>query len=172
MLATRIEPTSSHHLTTPVQQRFPAQRSLHRQDKSRGDFFDEMTGLDQRTMQIAPTAHNGEPMLKDQTDELGPHLTENAHGLLAAPDIEASPLFPQFPDQFDLPACSHQFAGLLRAEPILWHIGEQDQPIFDRSSFGTRRLETTHFLLACLFESHLDRVVYPFAPRRLSAGFV
>src|SRR5581483_165388 len=124
MLVTWIEPAATHGLSTPCEQRLARERSLHRQQKSRGDFFDEMAGFDQGTSKITPTAHNGQPMLDDHAKELGLHLTENAHGLLAAPHIDLPPLFPQFPDQLDRPSRTHQFTRFLGTEPIRWHIAQ------------------------------------------------
>ena len=76
-----------------------------------------MTSLDQTAVRIAPTASNGEPMLHDHGHQLGVNLTEEAHPFLAAPAIHLAVLFPQLPDQLDLPPEPQQSSGLRCAEP-------------------------------------------------------
>ena len=76
-----------------------------------------MTGFDQTAVGIAPTTSTGEPVLHDHGHQLGIDLTEDAHALLAAPAIQLAVLFPQLPDQLDLPTDPQQRSGLRCAEP-------------------------------------------------------
>ena len=77
----------------------------------------EMTSFDQTAMGIIPAPSNGEPMLQDHGYQFGVDLTENTHAFLAAPAIELAILFPQLPDQLDLPPDSQQRSRLRGTEP-------------------------------------------------------
>ena len=112
-----VDRTPSHTTTDDVKEFLLSKRPFHRQDDTRCDFLHEMTSFDQTAMGITPTASNGEPMLQDHGHQLGVNLTEDAHCFLAAPTIHLAVLFPQLPDQLDLPPKPQQYSGLRCAEP-------------------------------------------------------
>ena len=52
-------------------------------------------------------------MLQQQAQELGIQLSQDALGLAASPRVNLAFLFPEFPEQFDLPAQAHERHDLL-----------------------------------------------------------
>src|SRR5258708_3753375 len=112
-----IHGTAFHTETHDVKEFLLCERPIHRQDDARRDLLHKMTSLDQTAVRIAPTASNGEPMLHDHGHQFGVDLTEDAHALLAAPAIHLAVLFPQLPDQLDLPPDPQQHSSLRCTQP-------------------------------------------------------
>ena len=117
MFLARVESTSFHSATHDVKEGLLCQRPIHRQDDARCNLLHEMTGFDQTAVRITPTAGNGKPMLHDHSHQFGLDLTEDTHAFLAAPAIHLAILFPQLPDQLDLPADPQQCSSLRCAQP-------------------------------------------------------
>lgn len=61
-------------------------------------------GFDQGAMGFMPTTDDQNPMLDEQANQLGVDFTENAPRVFAAPRIQETVLFPEFEEQFNLPA--------------------------------------------------------------------
>lgn len=110
---------------------------MHGQNDTRCHFLHEMTSFDETAVGIIPTSSNGEPMLKDHGHQFGRDLTEDPHALLAEPAIELAVLFPQFPDQLDLPPEPQQHSSLQGAEPGSSCIGQKHQSSFEPSMLWT-----------------------------------
>src|SRR5436309_7100324 len=73
---------------------------------------------------VLPTAHNGHPVLDEQAKYFGIDFGLDACRLATAPRIDFAILFPQFPQQFDLPSTAHDHQGFLCTEQIGWDVGQ------------------------------------------------
>jgi hypothetical protein len=67
-------------------------------------------------------------MLQQDPDQFGIQLAQDAPTLGRVPCIDLAVLFPQFEEQFDLPALALQHDGLFQAQAFCGSISQQEQP--------------------------------------------
>src|SRR5205085_11321727 len=68
-------------------------------------------------------------MLKEQAEELGIQLGQDALRLAASPRVNLAFLLPELPQQFDLPAQAHQGHDLSSGEDLALDVGQYQQPL-------------------------------------------
>ena len=83
----------------------------------------DLGGFDSTMGGIMPTAQLDEPLLDDHRTELGVHFAQDPPGIVAAPAIYLSILFPLTKQPFDLPSGSKQDQNLFWGEQATGNIG-------------------------------------------------
>ena len=103
----------THRGTHQREHHLPADLSSNGQNQPGHRPLDDLPRFDQAATRVRPTPLQGHPMLKQQAQELGVQLGQDALGLAASPRVYFAFLLPEFPQQFDLPAQAHERHDLL-----------------------------------------------------------
>ncbi len=114
----------------------PSQR-IHQQP---GGVTHALGQLDQAALRVVPGEEHDQPVLEQQGDQLGLHLTQDAPRGAGAPLIDASVRLPQFGEELHLPTFPQQHQRFLKAQPLGRDIGEQDSPICQSQGLLRHRL--------------------------------
>src|SRR6266487_2841123 len=77
----------SHRGTRPSQHHLPGDLASYRQNQPGHRPLDDLPRFDQAATRISPTAFQSHPMLKQQAQELGVQLGQDALGLAASPRV-------------------------------------------------------------------------------------
>src|SRR5947209_7807612 len=126
----RIDGTAlAHHLHGACDHGLDRDHPGKGQRQAGGHPRDDLFGFDHAAIGRLPTADQHLPMREDQPQQFGIDLRQNTLRLITAPGIQLAVLFPQFPQQFDLPAYPQQHQGFWHREEFLWHIGQHNRPI-------------------------------------------
>jgi len=89
------------HTLTPLLTRHSSSQRLH---PTRSHPAHRCCCLDRTPMRRVPTVQHHLPLLDDESYQFGIDFAHNPLSLLAAPGVEQAFLFPQSPQQLDLPA--------------------------------------------------------------------
>jgi hypothetical protein len=76
--------------------------------------------FDQATLGILPGEEHDQPVLQQHADQLGIQFTPHAPRIGRVPLIHLAVLFPQFVQQFRLPAFAQQHQSFLKAQALRW----------------------------------------------------
>ncbi len=129
-LATGIDATPRlHHLGGSLHNGVNWYQTCQGQSQTRRHPLHDLCGFEQAAMGSLPTAQQQFPMRDDQPQQFGRDLRQDALRLVTAPGIELAVLFPQLPQQFNLPTAVQQHERLLHTEQVSWNIGQHDRPI-------------------------------------------
>ena len=92
------------------------QRQVSAQAMNQGRYLlaQDLGDARETMMGVVPTGKEHEPMLHDQSHQLGIDLTQDMPRLAAVPLIQQAVLFPQLEEQFDLPSWSVAVPALPR----------------------------------------------------------
>ncbi len=94
-----------------------------------GGIADHLCQLDQTALFILPGEKDDEPVLQEQSNELGIQLTEDPPLVRRSPFINPSVLLPQLIEHLHLPPFPQEHQSFLQTEQVSRRIGGQDCPI-------------------------------------------
>ena len=75
---------------------------------------------------ILPASAEKDPMLKNHCNQLGIKFTQNPPGLFTSPTVNLAVAFPEFEQQFDLPAHSGEHKGFIGTQKRFFNIGHKE----------------------------------------------
>jgi len=77
---------------------------VHAGRQAGGLFFDHLAALDQAALRHLPQSRQNQPVLDQHAQQLGVHLAQHMVRIGAARMPQPAAAFPEFEQQFDLPA--------------------------------------------------------------------
>src|ERR1051326_7066063 len=91
-------------------------------------FTNGLADFDQTAIHPVPAHREDEPMLDQETEQLGIEFGFNAFGLPSPGFIQLALILPQLKDQLNLPAQAHQHGNLLGGGYLLRDRGQHEVP--------------------------------------------
>ena len=129
-LATGIDGTARlHHQGGTLHDGMHRHQTCQGKSQTRCHPLHNLCGFEHATIGCLPTAQQQFPMRNDQPEQFGIHLRQDTLRLVTAPGIELAMLFPQLPQQFDLPTAVQQHERFQHREQRLRDSGQHDRPI-------------------------------------------